>query len=182
VTLLHDATVGLERSAERGSRSGYSPGGVLEYIKTFDVPEEYCGERVTFQEVIQLYVGARCSKVERASKELKAFTKVSLVPGKTRTALRGRWLYRGQTTTRSFGEAPAVNHARVARLARRGLQERRAGLFRYGGWTPPNVGDAAGGGWSIHSRLLASAAARRRWATWSAPRSRPGPPPPARDS
>jgi hypothetical protein len=63
--------VGLERSAEHGSHSRYSPGGVFEYIKTFDVPEEYRGKRVTFQEVIQLYVGARCSKVERAPKALK---------------------------------------------------------------------------------------------------------------
>jgi beta-glucosidase len=35
--------------------------------------------------VVQLYVGARSSKVERAPKELKAFTKVSLAPGETRT-------------------------------------------------------------------------------------------------
>lgn len=36
------------------------------------------------QEVVQLYVGARDSKVERANKELKAFTKVALEPGQTR--------------------------------------------------------------------------------------------------
>jgi beta-glucosidase len=36
-------------------------------------------------EVVQLYVGARSSKVERASKELKAFNKVDLAPGETRT-------------------------------------------------------------------------------------------------
>ena len=36
------------------------------------------------QEVVQLYVGARDSKVERANKELKAFTKVALAPGQTR--------------------------------------------------------------------------------------------------
>jgi beta-glucosidase len=37
------------------------------------------------EEVVQLYVGARGSKVERAPKELKAFTKVSLGPGEKRT-------------------------------------------------------------------------------------------------
>jgi beta-glucosidase len=35
--------------------------------------------------VVQLYVGARSSKVERAVKELKALTKVSLAPGEKRT-------------------------------------------------------------------------------------------------
>jgi beta-glucosidase len=37
------------------------------------------------EEVVQLYIGARSSNVERALKELKAFTKVSLAPGETRT-------------------------------------------------------------------------------------------------
>jgi beta-glucosidase len=37
------------------------------------------------EEVVQLYIGARSSKVERAVKELKAFSKVSLAPGETRT-------------------------------------------------------------------------------------------------
>ena len=36
-------------------------------------------------EVVQLYVSARNSKVERPPKELKAFTKVALAPGETRT-------------------------------------------------------------------------------------------------
>jgi beta-glucosidase len=36
-------------------------------------------------EVVQLYVGARSSKVERAPKELKAFSKVELEPGETHT-------------------------------------------------------------------------------------------------
>jgi beta-glucosidase len=40
---------------------------------------------VAGEEVVQLYVGARSSQVERAPKELKAFTKVSLAPGETRT-------------------------------------------------------------------------------------------------
>jgi beta-glucosidase len=37
------------------------------------------------EEVVQLYVGARSSAVERAPKELKAFIKVRLEPGQTRT-------------------------------------------------------------------------------------------------
>lgn len=37
------------------------------------------------EEVIQLSVGARSSAVERAPKELKAFSKVALAPGETRT-------------------------------------------------------------------------------------------------
>ena len=36
-------------------------------------------------EVVQLYVGARSSAVERAPKELKAFSKVELALGETRT-------------------------------------------------------------------------------------------------
>jgi beta-glucosidase len=40
---------------------------------------------VTGEEVVQLYVGARSSAVERAPKELKAFTKIELAPGETRT-------------------------------------------------------------------------------------------------
>ncbi|HEY6360981.1 MAG TPA: glycoside hydrolase family 3 C-terminal domain-containing protein [Vicinamibacterales bacterium] len=41
--------------------------------------------QVAGEEVVQLYVSARSSKVERARKELKAFTKVALAPGETRT-------------------------------------------------------------------------------------------------
>jgi beta-glucosidase len=40
---------------------------------------------VAGDEVVQLYIGARSSKVERAPKELKAFTKVALAPGEMRT-------------------------------------------------------------------------------------------------
>lgn len=36
------------------------------------------------EEVVQLYIGARNSKVERAPRELKAFTKVALAPGEKR--------------------------------------------------------------------------------------------------
>ncbi len=49
VTLPHDAILGLERAAEHGSAFGYFPGGVFEYTKTFDVPEEWRSKRVTFQ-------------------------------------------------------------------------------------------------------------------------------------
>jgi beta-glucosidase len=40
---------------------------------------------VAGEEVVQLYVGARNSAVERAPKELKAFTKAELTPGQTRS-------------------------------------------------------------------------------------------------
>jgi beta-glucosidase len=40
--------------------------------------------KVAGEEVVQLYIGARSSKVERATKELKAFSKVSLAPGEKR--------------------------------------------------------------------------------------------------
>jgi len=49
VTLPHDAMLGLQRAAEHGSASGYFPGGVFEYVKTFGVPEDYRSKRVTFQ-------------------------------------------------------------------------------------------------------------------------------------
>ena len=39
----------------------------------------------TGEDVVQLYIGARSSKVERAFKELKAFNKVSLEPGEKKT-------------------------------------------------------------------------------------------------
>lgn len=39
MTLPHDAMIGLQRSARNGSGSGYFPGGVFEYNKTFDVPD-----------------------------------------------------------------------------------------------------------------------------------------------
>ncbi len=40
---------------------------------------------VTGEDVVQLYVSARGSRVERAARELKAFARVSLAPGETRT-------------------------------------------------------------------------------------------------
>jgi beta-glucosidase len=40
---------------------------------------------VAGEEVVQLYVGARSSRVERAPKELKAFSKLEVEPGETRT-------------------------------------------------------------------------------------------------
>jgi beta-galactosidase len=41
VTLPHDAMIGLERSAQNGSGCGYFSGGVFEYNKTFEAPENY---------------------------------------------------------------------------------------------------------------------------------------------
>ena len=43
VALPHDAIRDLPRSAEseQGVHAGYYPGGVFEYVKTFDVPEEW---------------------------------------------------------------------------------------------------------------------------------------------
>src|SRR5580704_12420365 len=41
VRLPHDATIGRERDAAESAASGYFPGGVHEYRKTFAVPEEY---------------------------------------------------------------------------------------------------------------------------------------------
>jgi beta-glucosidase len=40
---------------------------------------------VSGEEVVQLYVATEGSKVERAPKELKAFARVALAPGETRT-------------------------------------------------------------------------------------------------
>jgi beta-glucosidase len=40
--------------------------------------------RAAGEEVVQFYVGVRSSEVDRAPKELKAFTKVSLAPGEQR--------------------------------------------------------------------------------------------------
>src|SRR5437763_1893649 len=42
--------------------------------------------KVAGEEVVQLYIAAQGSKVERAPKELKAFARVRLSPGETRTA------------------------------------------------------------------------------------------------
>ena len=41
--------LGLQRAAEYGSASGYCPGGAIEYIKSFAVPEDYRSKRITFQ-------------------------------------------------------------------------------------------------------------------------------------
>jgi beta-glucosidase len=51
-------------------------------VATLDVTNT--GDRAG-EEVVQLYIGARSSNVERAPKELKAFTKLELAPGETRT-------------------------------------------------------------------------------------------------
>jgi len=51
VTLPHDAVRDLTRSADsdEGSRTGNFPGGLFEYTKTFDVPEEYRDKCVTLE-------------------------------------------------------------------------------------------------------------------------------------
>jgi beta-galactosidase len=49
VTLPHDAMLELQRAPEHSSAAGYFPGGAFEYLKTFRVPEDYRGKRVTFQ-------------------------------------------------------------------------------------------------------------------------------------
>lgn len=48
VTLPHDALVGLDRSPEHpsGACSGFAPGGVFEYVKTFAVRAEELADRV----------------------------------------------------------------------------------------------------------------------------------------
>ncbi|GAA1658255.1 glycoside hydrolase family 2 TIM barrel-domain containing protein [Actinoplanes couchii] len=48
VTLPHDIVRDLPRSAgsSQGNHTGYFPGGLFEYAKTFDVPEEYRGKTV----------------------------------------------------------------------------------------------------------------------------------------
>lgn len=51
VTLPHDAIVALARSADApsGGRTGYFPDGAFEYLKDFDVPEEWRGKRITLE-------------------------------------------------------------------------------------------------------------------------------------
>ncbi len=51
VTLPHDAIRDLPRSAgsEQGVHSGYHPGGVFEYAKTFDVPEGWRDKTVVLE-------------------------------------------------------------------------------------------------------------------------------------
>ncbi len=58
--------------------------GSIEKGLTFSIPVKNTGE-VAGSEVVQLYVSAGDSAVERAPKELKGFSKVYLEPGKTAT-------------------------------------------------------------------------------------------------
>jgi beta-galactosidase len=46
VTLPHDAMIESVRAPGSGGATGFSPGGVSEYRKTFSVPEEYRDKRV----------------------------------------------------------------------------------------------------------------------------------------
>jgi beta-galactosidase len=49
VTLPHDAIIELPRSADadQGGRAAYFPGGVFEYVKTFDVPDDFVDKCVS---------------------------------------------------------------------------------------------------------------------------------------
>jgi len=51
VTLPHDAVIGLPRAEghPEGGRNGYFPGGVFEYEKTFEVPGDWLGKRVSVE-------------------------------------------------------------------------------------------------------------------------------------
>ncbi|ABW12633.1 glycoside hydrolase family 2 sugar binding [Parafrankia sp. EAN1pec] len=51
VTLPHDAMIVLDRSAEHsgGAETGYFPDGVVEYVKSFEVPESYRDKRVILE-------------------------------------------------------------------------------------------------------------------------------------
>jgi beta-galactosidase len=49
VTLPHDATLDKDRASAHGAGSGYFPGGVYEYRKTFAAPREYRERRVLLE-------------------------------------------------------------------------------------------------------------------------------------
>ena len=50
ITLPHDALQTLARSAQTGSAAtGYYPSGAFEYAKTFHVPDDYRGKRVSVE-------------------------------------------------------------------------------------------------------------------------------------
>lgn len=49
VTLPHDVIITLERGAEHNGGQAYFPGGVFEYSKTFEVPEEWRAKRVSLE-------------------------------------------------------------------------------------------------------------------------------------
>ncbi|NQX12569.1 glycoside hydrolase family 2 protein [Microbacteriaceae bacterium VKM Ac-2855] len=51
VTLPHDAVISLPRAEghAEGGRNGYFPGGVFEYVKTFEAPGDWLGKRVSVE-------------------------------------------------------------------------------------------------------------------------------------
>lgn len=51
VTLPHDSMIAQEREAQTisGGKKGYFPDGTYDYVKKFDVPDEYKNKRVTFE-------------------------------------------------------------------------------------------------------------------------------------
>jgi hypothetical protein len=54
VTLPHDTVIESERTPESGGATGFFPGGVFEYRKTFSVPEEYRDKRVAVGEPVHI--------------------------------------------------------------------------------------------------------------------------------
>ena len=64
--------------------AGEVPEGVREQVLRCWVDVTNAGGAAG-DEVVQLYVGVRGSRVERAPLELKAFARVALAPGETRT-------------------------------------------------------------------------------------------------
>ena len=73
VTLPHDAIRDLERSADspQGVHAGYYPGGVFEYAKSFEVPEEWRDKTVAleFEGVYRHAVVYRGRRLRRARAE-----------------------------------------------------------------------------------------------------------------
>ena len=49
VTLPHDAVIGLPRDPSGSGATGFFPGGVFEYVKTFAVPDEWESSRVVLR-------------------------------------------------------------------------------------------------------------------------------------
>ena len=114
VTLPHDAIRDLERSADspQGVHAGYYPGGVFEYAKTFDVPEEWRDRTVEleFEGVYRDAVVYRQRRLRRARAErLRGFT-VALDPflryGRPTGHRRGA-LAQGQPLVHGCGHLPA---------------------------------------------------------------------------
>ena len=84
-SVIFDATVRLTRLTQPDLRVrilGPSE-ALINDVAKFQVEVTNTGS-VAGDEVVQLYIGAQDSAVERAPKELKAFARVGLLPGETR--------------------------------------------------------------------------------------------------